>query len=117
MTRPRVFVVQNQHRQDRDGVLQPKFDLEPARQHGELVFLLSPTARPFRDVEIVDELHRKLRDYGPADHLLLLGNPCLIGWATAIAAHHNGGRVQLLQWDGRNREYAVVGCDLRLSPR
>ena len=54
MSKNRVFVVQNQHRWNRDaGRFEPKFDLTPAQQFGELVYLLSPTAAPFRPEPVI----------------------------------------------------------------
>lgn len=107
-----VFVVQNQHHSDGEGNLIPKFDLTPAQKFGTIIHLLSPTARPFNPGPIVQELHRKLSNYTPRDYLLLLGSPTLIGWTTAIAAHYAGGRINLLQWDGRAKEYQAIVAEL-----
>lgn len=108
MTR-RVFVVQKQHRFDEQkGELVPKFDLTSAEVFGEVVYLLSPTASPFNPEPIIAELAEKLADFGDQDSLLLVGNPCLIGWATAIAADNNDGFVRMLQWSGRERAYIAV---------
>lgn len=114
-----VFVVQEQHRFDHSiGRLVPKFDLSPAEQHGRLVYLLSPTASPFSlgSVDtpgtVLAELMDKLQQFGDDDHLLLIGNPVLIGVATAIAADCNDGRVRLLQWSGKDRRYISVSASL-----
>jgi hypothetical protein len=105
----RVFVVQNQQRRDpASGRLVPKFDLEPAREHGELVFLLGGSAKPFRPEPVLRQLREQLADFSDADSLLLIGNPCLIGWATAIAADANEGRVRLLQWSGSEGRYVAI---------
>lgn len=111
MRKNRVFVVQNQHRWNRDaGRFEPKFDLTPAQQFGELVYLLSPTAAPFRPEPVIEELREKLADFGPDDHLLLVGNPVLIGFAVALAAESNGGDVSLLQWSGKDQRYIQVNA-------
>lgn len=105
----KVYVVQNQHRWDRDKQrFEPKFDLTPAEEFGELVYLLSPTAAPFRPEPIIQELREKLKDYREGDHLLLVGNPVLIGFAVTVAAAANGGRVSLLQWSGKDQRYIAV---------
>lgn len=110
---PRVFVVQRQLRWDEQAQgLVSKFDLEPAQEHGELVFLLGSNASPFSPRNIIPELHAKLSDFSDDDHLLLIGNPCLIGWATSIAADYNEGRVSLLQWSGKDRRYVSVRASL-----
>lgn len=105
----RVFVVQNQHRlNDRSGNLEPKFDFSSAERYGELIYLLSPTARPFSPEHVISQLKDKLIDFRDEDCLLLIGNPCLIGFAVAVASWANEGRVRVLQWDGRRREYVLV---------
>lgn len=110
---PRVFVVQKQHRFDEaKGELVPKFDLASAEQYGEIVYLLSPTASPFNPDPIIAELQEKLAGFTEADSLLLVGNPCLIGFATAIAADATDGFVRLLQWSGRDRAYIPVEADV-----
>lgn len=107
-----VFVVQNQHRWDA-GKQQfvPKFNLAPAEEYGELVDLLSPTASPFRPQSVLDEIREKLADYGDEDYLLLVGNPILLGLSVAIAAMANDGRINLLQWSGREQKYIAVEVD------
>jgi hypothetical protein len=105
----RVFVVQNQHRWNKElGRFEPKYDLSPAAAHGEIIDLLSPTAAPFNSRPIIEELRRKLEDFGPGDCLLLIGNPVLIGVAVAIAACSNGGDVDVLQWSGKEGRYLRV---------
>ena len=104
-----VYVVQKQHRWDaytQDFV--PKFDITPAEQYGDLDYLLSPKAAPWHSASVLADLHNKLRYYGPEDYLLLVGNPCIIGWAVAVAAHYNAGSVSLLQWSGREHQYIPV---------
>jgi hypothetical protein len=108
----RVFVVQNQHKWDRDRQkFVPKFDLSPAEEFGELVFLLSPTAAPFRPDPIIQELRTKLAVITPEDYILCVGNPLLIQWAGAIAADFLGGRLRSLQWSGKDQRYIAVEVD------
>lgn len=109
----KVYVVQNQHRLDRDsGNLVPKYDLASAKKFGELVYLLSPTANPFRSEGIVNEMRRKLFDFDDRSFLLLIGNPVLIGIATTLAAESNGGKVTVLQWSGKDQDYRPIQLDL-----
>lgn len=109
-----VYVVQNQHRQDHpSGELVPKFDLKPAEEWGEIKYLLSPTARPFQSAHCIGVLHRELARFTSKDHLLLIGNPALIGFAVAIAQMQTGGLVKLLQWDGRAGAYREIIADLK----
>lgn len=112
----RVFIVQQPLQRDRKtGELRKKFDTSPANMFGELIELLSPSAQPFTDPGIIEDLSTGLRDFADDDWLLCIGSPVLIGWATAIAAHHNGGRVQMLQWHGLDEEYIPVKANLRFT--
>lgn len=105
-----VFVVQKQMRfDDKLGELVPKFTtLHKAERFGRLDYLLSPSAHPFSPDSVLGDMHEKLRFFGDDDHLLLIGNPVLIGMATAVAARYNDGKVRFLQWSGRNSEYAEI---------
>lgn len=107
-----VFIVQNQHHK-KDGKLVPKFNFTTAEDFGKIEYLLSPTARPFSSVHVVAELNRKLAKFSDEDYLLLIGNPALIGFAVAIAAQWNQGRVKVLQWDGVRREYISIVARLK----
>ena len=108
----RVFVVQNVcWRNPTSGEWEPKYDLRPAEGFGEIVYLLDPDANPFNPAQVTATLMEKLGDFGPEDHLLLIGNPALIGMAVATAAAYNDGRVRMLQWD-RRRRYIPVVVDL-----
>lgn len=112
----KVFAVQNQLRMNRiTNELEPKFDLSSASKYGAIEYLLSPTARPFNSEHVVGVLREKLASFCDADHLLLVGNPCLIGFAVAIAADYNYGRVNVLQWDGVRSEYIRVAANLRFA--
>lgn len=107
-----------------DGKLVEKFNLEPAQEFGEIVELLSPTARPFgagqeanySPTGIVSELEYKLFNFCDDDHLLLIGNPALIGMATSIAMFVNFGRAKLLQWDRFTKRYILINVRLNCKP-
>jgi hypothetical protein len=105
----RVFIVQKQMRFDRGkGELVPRFDLEPAKTFGPFEYLLSPTASPFKPESVIQELKQRLKSYGKNDWLLLIGNPCLIGFSVSIAAGYADGWVNLLQWHGKDQKYLPV---------
>jgi hypothetical protein len=105
----RVFVVQNQqHRNSLTGAMEPKFDLSSAREYGDFVFLLGNSAKPFCPEPILAQLREQLADFSDEDSLLCIGNPCFIGWATAIAADVNEGRIRMLQWSGADSCYVAI---------
>lgn len=105
-----VFAVQQQMRFDQTRKeLVPRFtSIHKAERWGNLEYLLSPSAHPFNPDLVLGDMHEKLSGFSDDDHLLLIGNPGLIGMATAIAAHYNNGQVKLLQWSGRHNEYTEI---------
>lgn len=105
-----VFVIQQQMKFDQTrGELVPRFtSIKKAERFGEIVYLLSPSAHPFNPELVLGDLHEKLSSFSNDDHLLLIGNPGLIGMATSLAAYYNEGRVKLLQWSGRHNEYTEI---------
>lgn len=108
-----VYVVQNQQkRHESTGLMGPKFDLSSARDYGELVYLLDSHDLPFRPVPVVDKLRAGLASFTEKDYLLLIGNPCLIGWSVAIASQATGGVVRVLQWHKRSSSYILIESNL-----
>lgn len=111
-----VYVVQEHRRYDRDtGGYIPVHDLSPARQYGELKFLLNPTAGPWQSESIIRDLREGLRDFTPDDYLLMVGNPVLCSWATAIAAdivYDTGQPLKFLQWNGKDHQYVPLAANL-----
>ncbi len=114
----RVYIVQNPMRYDEGkGQMVNKWDFSSANIYGELVYLLSPTAAPFNNKSIILELEEKLAGFTPNDFLLLVGNPCLIGYCHTVAtvAMHPqwpGEMPTCLQWSGKDQSYIKVdgGC-------
>lgn len=105
----RVFVVQRHAIHNaKTGQMVDRFDLSPAEKFGELHFLLSPISVPTNPEEAIRKMRENLHNFSDKDYLLLIGNPCFIGWATAIAADINEGKVKLLQWNGKHKKYHVV---------
>lgn len=97
-----VYVVQSRQKKNKaTGAIEP-LDFSAADEFGERVFLLGPTASPFRMAQsgIIDEMHSKLDTFGSDDYLLLVGNPVLLAVAFCIAADYNDGDVRCLQWSG-----------------
>lgn len=112
---PKVYVVQvgMQRRDTMTGDKIP-FDLSPAEEFGQLVPILGPRATPYNAEAVIAEMKSQMRDFTENDYLLLVGNPCLIGWAVAIAASKSN-TVQLLQWSGRERRYLRIRSPLNFS--
>jgi hypothetical protein len=109
----RVFIVQRPAQYDRTkGGWVNKYDLSPASEHGELVFLLRP-GNIFKAKldDALERLERELKDFSDADHLLAVGDPVAIAAAVMVASKRNGGKVSLLKFDrmtGRYDPYQIV---------
>lgn len=97
----RVFVVQRPayFSAERKGWVN-KYDITPAREFGELVFLLRP-GNLYKDqlVSTMASLRETLHDFGPNDHLLAIGDPVAIAAAVLEAGRANNGQVQMLKFD------------------
>lgn len=108
----KVFVVQMPTRYDKDkGTYVDRYDITPAEFYGEIVHLLKPNAAPFNSKGIIEQLHDELKDYSDADWILMIGNPILIAFVGAIAAHHNDGKINALQWSGKDGAYIPVRAE------
>lgn len=86
----------------------PDKDLTPASKFGEIVYLVE-IRKGDRKLTPQIELGMwdKLKDFRDEDYLLLVGDPVLIGTATALASEANKGRVQFLKWDRESKTYKV----------
>lgn len=116
---PTVYIVQNQMRRSTtSGKLEPAFDLAPAREYGNLSFLLDSGPTPMIADAMIEELDAKLENYDrDTDYLLAVGNPVAISAAAAIVAFNCDGRVRMLVWDRIVRKYNVVNIDIHKGLR
>ncbi|MEE8608966.1 MAG: hypothetical protein V3S55_15285 [Nitrospiraceae bacterium] len=88
-----------------------KYDLSPAKEYGELVFLLRP-GNIYKDelAGAVVQLLEVLKDFTTEDHLLAVGDPVAIAATVLVAGRMTGGSVSLLKWDriaGSYQPYVV----------
>jgi hypothetical protein len=112
MNPPIVYAIQNPLRRNwKTKELEPSCDFTPAAEYGEVKFLLGSNISPFNPTVVVRELAAGLRSFTDRDFLLLVGNPILIGLATAIAADYCDGPMNLLQWSGSENRYLKVQVD------
>ena len=109
-----VFVVQQQMRYNPStGKPEPRFPtISKAERHGEIEYCLSPNEHPFNLESVLGALHESLSGFSDTDHLILVGNPILLGSASAIAAHYNEGRVKFLQWSAKQNDYIVIKAQI-----
>lgn len=109
-----VYAVQKQMKFDQDKKeLVPRFpSIYKAERWGEIEYILSPSANAFNPETVLGEIHDKLSGFNDNDHLLLIGNPALIGMVAAIASYYNDGNVKFLQWSGHHGEYTEIAVKI-----
>ena len=114
MTDRRVFVVQRPayfDRQRRGWV--NKYDLGPAKEHGELTYLLPPGNIYKERLEAaVAELDKQLADFCESDCIMAIGDPVAIAITVMLASKRTGGRVTLLKWDRQDERYDPYVIDV-----
>lgn len=109
----RVFIIQNIEKRNRStGRFEPMYDFTDAASFGEPCYLLDPDRNASRTAGVVADLMEGLQDINEEDYLVLVGNPALIGMATAIAAAYTEGKLKLLQWDKKFKKYMPIPVDL-----
>jgi len=111
-----VYVVQHHLRYDPTlGELVPRYDLKPAERWGRLRFVLDAKTTLQRPEVVIAKMDLVLSSFTDQDYLLPIGNPVLIGWAIAIAAANNEGRVKVLVWSGRDQCYTTAESRLPIQ--
>ena len=98
-----VFVIQG---------AENRFDFKPAERFGELVFVLGDSDSVFHIEETLTKLSQRMSGFTEDDFILPIGNPALIGMATAFAADQTGGKFSMLQWLGREKQYIPIKVSL-----
>lgn len=109
-----VYVVQKQMKYNSEtGKPEPRFPtITQAEKYGDIRYCLSSNHHPFDLEPVLGGLHENLSGFSDDDFLILVGNPILLGHATAIAAHYNEGRVKFLQWSARNSDYVLISSEI-----
>jgi hypothetical protein len=90
----------------------PGKNILPATRFGDLRIMLPPGNIGFSPGNAVHTLNKEMSQFSDGDYLLLIGDPILIGIATAVAARWNNGKVKMLKWDRQERVYYEVSIDL-----
>jgi hypothetical protein len=100
---PIVYVIQEQSGKN----------ILPATKYGEIKTLFAPDFNAgFSAGQVASRLMLLLSNYKETDYLLLIGDPVIIGIATAVASHWANGKVSLLKWDRQENMYYPVKFNL-----
>jgi len=91
----------------------PKINIIGAQKYGEFKFLLPEFSQMiFSPGPLVYKLRQGLKDFKQDDHLLLTGDPALIGVACSIVSDITNGKYNLLKWDKQERKYYPIEINL-----
>ena len=107
---PIVYVIQ-EIAGTKDG--KPKINIFGAAEYGTFKFLLPELSQMiFSPGPLIFKLRKGLKDYTTQDHLLLTGDPAIIGVACSIVSDITHGKFNLLKWDKQERKYYPIHINL-----
>ena len=103
-----VYVPQDQTRYD-DVLGAPVsiMDFTPALRYGRIVMCLPPNISIMYTQPVIASLRESMRRFRPKDYLVAIGSPIVIAISAKIAMEKTGGRLNLLTWDRRERQYLL----------
>ena len=91
----------------------PKINIMGASQYGEFKFLLPEFSQMiFSPGPLIYKLRQGLKNFKQGDHLLLTGDPAIIGVACSIVSDITNGKYNLLKWDKQERTYYPIEINL-----
>ena len=91
----------------------PKINIMGASKYGEFVFLLPELSQIiFSPGPLIFKLRKALKDFTTEDHLLLTGDPAIIGVACSIVSDMTNGNYKLLKWDKQESKYYPIEINL-----
>ena len=91
----------------------PKINIIGAQKYGDFKFLLPEFSQMiFSPGPLIYKLRQGLKDFKEGDHLLLTGDPALIGVACSIVSDITNGKYNLLKWDKQERKYYPIEINL-----
>ena len=91
----------------------PKINIMGASYYGNFKFLLPEFSQMiFSPGPLVYNLRQGLKNFTDNDHLLLTGDPALIGVACSIVSDITGGKYKLLKWDKQESKYYPISINL-----
>ena len=107
---PIVYVIQ-EIPGTKDG--RPKINILGASEYGKFKFLLPELSQIiFSPGPLIFKLRKMLKNFTSEDHLLLTGDPAIIGVACSIVSDMTNGKYNLLKWDKQERQYYPIQINL-----
>ena len=91
----------------------PKFNIMGAQKFGTLKTLLPEHSQIILSPgPLIVKLRTLLKNITPDDHLLLTGDPAIIGVACSIVSDITGGKYKFLKWDRQEKMYYSIEINL-----
>ena len=91
----------------------PKINIIGAQKYGDFKFLLPEFSQIiFSPGPLIYKLRKGLKNFNENDHLLLTGDPAIIGVACSIVSDITNGKFNLLKWDRQERMYYPLKINL-----
>ena len=91
----------------------PKINIMGASRYGDFRFVLPEFSQMiFSPGPLIYKLRKGLKDFKEGDHLLLTGDPAIIGVACSIVSDITNGKYNLLKWDKQERRYYPIEINL-----
>ena len=91
----------------------PKINIIGAQKYGDFKFLLPEFSQIiFSPGPLIYKLRKGLKNFNENDHLLLTGDPAIIGVACSIVSDITNGKYNLLKWDKQERKYYPIKINL-----
>lgn len=110
---PTVYAIQRKAHRDPTTKQWVQADLTPAEHFGTVKVILPPGNLPRDPAVGLRQLVEGLKDFDPAEDLLLLaGDPVAIAMASSIVAQRCGGRLRLLKWDRMHQCYLLYEAQI-----
>ena len=110
MSESRVFVIQEIAGTKAGN---PKINIMGASNYGQFNFLLPEFSQIiFSPGPLIYKLRQGLKNFKEGDHLLLTGDPALIGVACSIVSDITNGKFNILKWDKQERQYYPIEINL-----
>jgi|TARA_R100001224_G_scaffold108985_1_gene85897 hypothetical protein len=107
---PKVYVIQELPGTKAGS---PKINIMSAADYGDFKFLLPEFSQIiFSPGPLIFKLRQGLKNFSEDDHLLLTGDPAIIGVACSIVSDITRGKFKLLKWDRQERKYYPIKINL-----
>ena len=92
---------------------QPKYNVMGAQKYGDITVMLPAKAQMiFSPGPLIYKLRQGLKNFNENDHLLLTGDPAIIGVACSIVSDITNGKYNVLKWDKQERKYYPISINL-----